>query len=166
MNTSLRPTSGVGDGRGPTALSIGLLPSFITWLSPSPSFFRSPLPPSHPGQTFHRRLFFQTSVRDHLFYISIFLARARGGEIRSLPLPRLTRFSVRTKGEGKSRLARAIVFERETWSESDESVENPIRFPRVASRSSGESATESPLEVRSPSEVKLEQARGDSRNTR
>lgn len=56
MNTSLRLTSGVCDGRRPTALSIGLLPSFITWLSPSPSSFRSPHPPC---RSFHRCLFFQ-----------------------------------------------------------------------------------------------------------
>lgn len=35
MDTSLRLTSGASDGRGPTAMSIGLLPSFITWLLPS-----------------------------------------------------------------------------------------------------------------------------------
>jgi len=67
MDTSLRLTSETSNGRGPTAMSIGLSPSFITW--PLPSLFLS-IDPSRSSFVF----FFQTSVCNHLFYAFVFVS--------------------------------------------------------------------------------------------
>jgi hypothetical protein len=61
MGTSLGLTSGASDGRGPTAMSIGFLPSFITWLL-SCLFLFVPL-------VVRFLSFSQTSACNNLFYI-------------------------------------------------------------------------------------------------
>lgn len=66
MNTSLRFTSEANGGYRPTAMLIGLLPSFITWLLPFLSlflFFRLPLPVQLLS------FFSNFRVRNYLFYI-------------------------------------------------------------------------------------------------